>query len=57
MSTNKVYGDNPNKLKLIEKTRSELSSNHIFFKGINETMSIDDNTHSFLGFPNPMLIY
>jgi CDP-paratose 2-epimerase len=50
MSTNKVYGDNPNKLKLIEKkTRFELSSNHIFFKGINETMSIDDNTHSFFG--------
>ena len=50
MSTNKVYGDNPNKLKLIEKkTRFELSSNHIFFRGINETMSIDDNTHSFFG--------
>jgi CDP-paratose 2-epimerase len=50
MSTNKVYGDNPNKLKLLEKkSRWEISKKEVFFKGINETMSIDNNTHSFFG--------
>ena len=50
MSTNKVYGDNPNKLKLIEKkTRWEISKKEKFYQGINEKMSIDNNTHSFFG--------
>ena len=50
MSTNKVYGDNPNKLKIIEnKTRWELDKNDIYFKGINETFSIDNCIHSFFG--------
>ncbi len=50
MSTNKVYGDNPNHLPLIEKkTRWEIKNNHQFKNGINETMSIDDCTHSFFG--------
>ena len=50
MSTNKVYGDNPNKLKIIEKkSRYELSKSSKFFKGIDEYMSIDDCTHSFFG--------
>ena len=50
MSTNKVYGDNPNNLKLIEKSkRWELKKNHIYFKGINENFSIDNCTHSFFG--------
>ena len=50
MSTNKVYGDNPNKLNIIEKkTRWEISKSDSFFKGIDETMSIDNNTHSFFG--------
>ncbi len=50
MSTNKVYGDNPNKLNLIEKNkRFELKKNDKFFNGINETMSIDSCTHSFFG--------
>ena len=50
MSTNKVYGDNPNKLPLIEKkTRYEIKNNHEFITGINETMSIDNCTHSFFG--------
>ena len=50
MSTNKVYGDNPNKLKLIEKSkRWELKNSHIYFKGINENFSIDNCTHSFFG--------
>ena len=50
MSTNKVYGDNPNKLKFIEKSkRWELKNSHIYFKGINENFSIDNCTHSFFG--------
>ena len=50
MSTNKVYGDNPNKLKLIEKNkRWELKNNNKLFKGINEKFSIDNCTHSFFG--------
>ena len=48
MSTNKVYGDNPNKLKIIEnKLRFELSKNNNYPNGINETMSIDNCVHSF----------
>ncbi len=50
MSTNKVYGDNPNYLPLIEKkTRWEIKNNHQFKNGIDETMSIDNCTHSFFG--------
>ena len=50
MSTNKVYGDNPNKLPIIEKkTRWEIKSNHIFKNGITEKMSIDNCVHSFFG--------
>ncbi len=50
MSTNKVYGDNPNNLPLIEKkTRWEIKNNHKFKNGIDESMSIDNCTHSFFG--------
>ena len=50
MSTNKVYGDNPNKLPLIEKkTRWEINGNHLYANGITEKMSIDDCVHSFFG--------
>ena len=50
MSTNKVYGDNPNKLPLVEmRNRWEINKNHNFFNGIDETMSIDNCTHSFFG--------
>lgn len=50
MSTNKVYGDNPNKLKIFEKkTRWELSQEDKIFKGISENFSIDNATHSFFG--------
>tara|TARA_B100000029_G_C17497101_1_gene931344 strand:+ start:86 stop:1138 length:1053 start_codon:yes stop_codon:yes gene_type:complete len=50
MSTNKVYGDNPNKLRITEKkTRYEINNNHKYFKGIDEKMSIDNNVHSFFG--------
>ena len=50
MSTNKVYGDNPNKLKFIENNnRWELKKNDKYFKGIEEKFPIDDCTHSFFG--------
>ena len=50
MSTNKVYGDNPNRLNIIEKkTRWELKENDKYFKGIDEKFSIDNCTHSFFG--------
>lgn len=49
-STNKVYGDNPNRLPLIEKEkRFEISSDHKYFNGIDETMSIDSCLHSVFG--------
>jgi CDP-paratose 2-epimerase len=49
-STNKVYGDNPNKLPLIEKEkRWEIIDNHEFYNGITEKMSIDNTKHSLFG--------
>ena len=50
-STNKVYGDTPNFLPLVEhEKRYEVSEDHIFFKnGIDETMSIDQSMHSLFG--------
>ncbi len=50
-STNKVYGDTPNRLPLEEKkTRWEIQSEHPYFKnGIDETMSIDQSKHSIFG--------
>ena len=50
LSTNKVYGDNPNFLPLKElNSRWEISKKHKYFKGINEEMSIDNCVHSFFG--------
>ena len=50
-STNKVYGDTPNRLPLIElSTRWELSPDHPYAThGIDESMSIDASTHSLFG--------
>jgi CDP-paratose 2-epimerase len=49
-STNKVYGDTPNKLPLVEKeVRYELSEDHQYYSGIDESMSIDNATHSIFG--------
>ena len=49
-STNKVYGDTPNKLPLTElETRWELPEDHRFYNGIDESMSIDNSTHSLFG--------
>jgi CDP-paratose 2-epimerase len=50
MSTNKVYGDTPNRLPLIENdTRWEIAENHSYRNGIREDMSIDQTTHSLFG--------
>ncbi len=50
MSTNKVYGDNPNKLNFTEKkTRWELKTSEKYYSGIDENFSIDNCTHSFFG--------
>lgn len=49
-STNKVYGDTPNRLPLIElEKRWELPKDHPFYKGIDESMSIDQTKHSIFG--------
>jgi len=49
-STNKVYGDTPNKLPLIElETRYEIDKNHKYYNGIDESMSIDQSLHSLFG--------
>lgn len=49
-STNKVYGDRPNSLPLIEmEKRFELPKKNRFYKGIDETMSIDNTKHSLFG--------
>ena len=49
-STNKVYGDTPNNLPLVElDTRYELDASHKFYKGIDESMSIDQTKHSLFG--------
>lgn len=49
-STNKVYGDTPNKLPLQElATRWEIDPNHQYVNGIDESMSIDNSKHSLFG--------
>ncbi|HEX7058269.1 MAG TPA: NAD-dependent epimerase/dehydratase family protein [Solirubrobacterales bacterium] len=49
-STNKVYGDTPNRLPLDElEQRLELPESHPYFKGIDTSMSIDSSTHSLFG--------
>ncbi|HOT00287.1 MAG TPA: NAD-dependent epimerase/dehydratase family protein [Acidobacteriota bacterium] len=49
-STNKVYGDAPNALPLVEQeTRWELPPGHPFHDGIDESMSVDQSTHSLFG--------
>lgn len=53
MSTNKVYGDTPNFLPLVEmETRWEVDPAHAYHHGIPETMSIDRCLHSLFD-PRP----
>ena len=50
-STNKVYGDTPNYLPLVElENRWEIDESHPYYKnGIDEKMSIDQTKHSLFG--------
>jgi CDP-paratose 2-epimerase len=49
-STNKVYGDTPNALPLVEHPlRWEIEPSHRFCGGIDETMSVDQCKHSLFG--------
>jgi len=49
-STNKVYGDLPNHLPLVElETRLELLEEHRYGQGIDSSMSIDQSMHSLFG--------
>ena len=49
-STNKVYGDTPNRLPLRElEKRWEIEPGHEYEQGIPETMSIDYTKHSLFG--------
>jgi CDP-paratose 2-epimerase len=49
-STNKVYGDTPNRLPLEEfESRYEVAAEHTYFGGIREDMSIDHTLHSIFG--------
>ncbi len=49
-STNKVYGDRPNYLPLVElEKRYELKPEHRYYNGIDESMSIDGCLHSLFG--------
>jgi CDP-paratose 2-epimerase len=49
-STNKVYGDRPNHLPLVERvTRWEIDPTHEYWEGIDEQMSIDQTLHSVFG--------
>lgn len=49
-STNKVYGDKPNYLPLVElEKRYEIKSDHPYYKGIDESMGVDNCLHSLFG--------
>lgn len=49
-STNKVYGDAPNSLPLVEQDlRWEIEPSHPYVVGIDENMPIDHSTHSVFG--------
>jgi CDP-paratose 2-epimerase len=50
VSTNKLYGDRPNRLPLEElDTRLELPADHRYREGIDTSMSTDRSTHSLFG--------
>src|SRR5207244_11850859 len=50
ISTNKIYGDTPNRLPLRElEKRWEIEPGHEYEPGISETMSIDYTKHSLFG--------
>ena len=49
MSTNKVYGDKPNTLNLIELEERYDYSDYEYRNGINESFTIDQSKHSLFG--------
>jgi len=49
MSTNKVYGDAPNELALVELPKRWDYADKTMFHGIDETMRIDRSKHSLFG--------
>jgi len=49
VSTNKVYGDTPNKVGLIEMEKRYEYEDVSYKNGISESMSIDQTTHSLFG--------
>ena len=48
-STNKVYGDNPNKLKFTEKNLRFDFKEKRYHQGISENFNVDNCTHSLFG--------
>jgi CDP-paratose 2-epimerase len=49
-STNKVYGDRPNSLPLVESdSRLELPEGHEYYEGVPTSMPIDRSLHSLFG--------
>jgi CDP-paratose 2-epimerase len=49
-STNKVYGDTPNRLPLVDlELRLDLPEDHPYFEGIDTSMTIDTSMHSLFG--------
>jgi CDP-paratose 2-epimerase len=49
MSTNKVYGDAPNRIDLIEKNTRWDYADKNYFDGIKESFTIDQSKHSLFG--------
>jgi CDP-paratose 2-epimerase len=49
MSTNKVYGDRPNRLALVEKETRWDFAEPAYRRGIPETLAIDQSLHSLFG--------
>ncbi len=49
LSTNKVYGDAPNNLNLVEKETRWDYEDENYFNGINESFTIDQSKHSIFG--------
>jgi CDP-paratose 2-epimerase len=49
MSTNKLYGDRPNTIALVEKETRWDYADPAYANGINETMSVDQSKHSLFG--------
>lgn len=49
LSTNKVYGDRPNRLDYLRLPQRYMPVDETLFDGFNEALSIDSSVHSFFG--------